>query len=318
MTEDNVPAEGLERYGLVNNPFRELSAEATADIPLFHVNLEMDGTLQSIKDEVLEKSNRAVVALAGPIGTGKTERLLLAQSEAKERKAFVIYFDITLKNSWVFKGIGKAVQDQVHLGGFAKALAPPHWYRDIQALQKIKDQNYDPRQVGKSLASALNENAPAFLLLNDAHVLEKSPELDAFVIALQEIADGIHPGVLVMFSCYPDTLSKIFSTHPAFASRVNTVFNLPRLTAEEAGLLLAKKMLAKRVVEDLDPLFPFDMESIAALNALARGNPRKLLHLADQVVELGVSRRAYRIDTELVEAIKTAPPPKTPSSQPSK
>jgi len=74
------------------------------------------------------------------------------------------------------------------------------------------------------------------------------------------------------------------------------------LTNEEAGLLLAKKLLAKRVVENLEPLYPFDRASVAFLNGRAAGNPRNLLKLADLALERAVGLRAYRVDESLAEA----------------
>jgi type II secretory pathway predicted ATPase ExeA len=86
-----------DRYGLTSNPFRELAAESLSDVEIYHVRTRIDEAIASIKDEVLEKENRAVVALVGPLGAGKTQRLLLAASEGRERKAFVVYFEVTQK-----------------------------------------------------------------------------------------------------------------------------------------------------------------------------------------------------------------------------
>ena len=85
-----MPGASYERYGLTSNPFRDLASESLDDVEVYHVNLDVDRTLDTIKQEVLEKENRAAVALVGLHGAGKTERLLVAQSEGKERKAFVV------------------------------------------------------------------------------------------------------------------------------------------------------------------------------------------------------------------------------------
>jgi hypothetical protein len=91
-------------------------------------------------------------------------------------------------------------------------------------------------------------------------------------------------------------------SHPSFASRVSRTFTLPTLTDDEAALMLAKKLLAKRLVENLDPLFPFDPEAVRILNKAAFGNPRRLLELADFAIERGVATRSYRIDADVVQA----------------
>ena len=90
---------------------------------------------------------------------------------------------------------------------------------------------------------------------------------------------------------------------PALVSRINKTFSLLALTDEEAGLLLAKKLLAKRLVEELEPLFPFEKDAVALLNRAVGGNPRRLLEIADRVLEYAVEHRAYRIDTDVVDTV---------------
>ncbi|MCI4340187.1 MAG: ATP-binding protein [Thermoplasmata archaeon] len=296
-----------DRYGLTSNPFRDLASESISDIEIYHVRTRIDEGLASIKDEVLEKENRALVALVGPLGAGKTQRLLLAAFEARERKAFTVFFEVVPRTVDVLKGLAQEIQKSSTLGGFAKAFASPAWYRDVGALLKLKEPGYDPSKAGKAIARALNENAPAFLLLNDVHNLSSTAEAVAFARALQEIADSIQPGVLVMFGCYPSYLQALAKAHPALGSRINRTFVLPGLTDEEAGLLLAKKLLAKRLVEELDPLFPFERDAIGVLNGAVGGNPRRLLEVADRVLEYAVEHRAYRIDAEVVEAALATP-----------
>jgi ABC-type hemin transport system ATPase subunit len=292
-----------DRFGLTSNPFRDLASESLSDIEIYHVRMKIDEVLSSIKDEVLDKENRAVVALVGPLGSGKTQRLLLAAVEAREEKAFTVYFDVTGKTSWVLKGLAQEIQSAGQLGGLSKAFASPAWFREVGTLLSLKDQGYDPVKAGKAIGHALNANAPAFLLLNDLHNLSSTNEAVAFARTLQEIADTIKPGVLVMFGCYPTYMEALAKAHPALVSRINRTFHLPSLSDEEAGLLLAKKLLAKRLVEELEPLFPFERDAVAVLNRSVGGNPRRLLEIADHVLEYAVEHRAYRIDADVVEAV---------------
>jgi len=305
-----VTGGSYERYGLTGNPFRELASENLADVELFHVNLEIDDSLHNIEEEVFERENRAIVAIVGAHGTGKTERLLLAAARARERKAFTVYFDITSKTSWVLRGMSTEFQKAAEAGGFAKTFSSPPWLRGISALQKLKDENYDPIAAGKAIGLALNEASPSLLLLNDLHNLMESSEVHTFARTLQEISDVIKPGVLIMFVCYPSYLAWLTVNHAPLASRINRTFVLPGLTTDEASLMLAKKMLPKRLVEDLDPVYPFDREAIGALNEAAGGNPRRLLEQADLAIEYGVSHRLYRVDADTVRIVlasRTAP-----------
>jgi hypothetical protein len=295
-----VPISTFERYGLTGNPFRELASESLEDVEVYHVNLEIDQSLQSIREEVFEKENRAVVAVVGSHGTGKTERLLLTASEARLRKAFTVYFDVSSQTRWILRGVAGEILKAAKLAGFPKAFSSPAWFREITALQKVADDKYDPLQAGKSIGLALSENAPSVLLLNDLHNLSKTAELDAFGKTLQEIFDSIKPGVLVMFGCYQGYLDWLVKNRPALASRINRTYYLPKMTDSEAGLLLAKKLLGRRVVEEMDPLYPFDKGAVAVINEAATGNPRRILEDADTAIEYGVEHRSYRVDDELV------------------
>jgi len=301
-----MPGLSYERYGLTGNPFRDLATENLDDVTIFHVNQDVDQSLQAIREEVFDKENRAVIALIGELGAGKTERLRLTHAEAKERQAFTVYFDLTEKTPSVLRGLaaefGRAAKDS----GLIRAFGGPSWVRPMAGLEKLKEDKYEPAEAGKIIARALNESAPSFLLLNDLHNLIESREVDAFVKVLQEVANGIKPGVLVMFSCYTTYLPWLSVNHPAFAQRINRTFLLTRMKDDEAALLLAKKMLVKRVVEDLDPTFPFDAEAVHVLNDACGGNPRRLLELADLVIEYAVAHRAYRVDPEIVQAVLSA------------
>jgi energy-coupling factor transporter ATP-binding protein EcfA2 len=313
-----VPGGSYERYGLTGNPFRDLASENLSDVELFHVNLEIDDSLHNLEEEVFEKENRAIVAIVGPHGSGKTERLLLAAAQARERKAFTVYFDVTSKTAWFLRGLAQEFQKTAEAGGYAKTFSSPAWLRGIVALQKLKDENYDPIAAGKAIGLALNETAPSLLLLNDLHNLMESNEVHSFAKTLQEVSDVIKPGVLIMFVCFPSYLAWLTVNHAPFASRINRTFVLPGITNDEASLLLAKKMLPKRLVEDLDPTYPFDREAIVALNEAARGNPRQLLEAADLAIEYGVAHRLYRVDADTVRtalATRTTPASSSESSE---
>jgi len=298
-----VPSQTYERYGLTGNPFRELAAESLEDVGIYHVNQEVDDSLRTIKEEVFDKENRSVVAITGVLGAGKTERLLLAAAEGRERGALTVYYDLTSKTPWVLRGLAQEFQTAAVTLKLAKTFSQPAWLRNVASLLKSKDEQHDPKEVGRTLATALNEQAPSFLLLNDLHNLVDTREVDGFVQVLQEITDVIRPGVLVMFSCYASYVAWLTVNHPALATRLNRTFLLTGLTDDHAALVIAKKLLAKRVVEDLDPIFPFDMEAVKALNRAALGTPRRLIELADLAIEYAVAHRAYRVDVDTVRTV---------------
>jgi type II secretory pathway predicted ATPase ExeA len=315
-----MPPLSYERYGLTGNPFRDLAAENLDDVELYHVNLQVDDTLRTIKEEVLEKENKALVALAGLHGAGKTERLRLAASEAEQRSVFSVYVDVPDHIEAFPPALVTAFQGATKLGGFSRAFSPPAWYRAISTLS-AKGKKFNGMAAGKVVAQALNDNAPAFLLLNDLHNLKDSPQFAEVAAMMAELSDRIRPGVLVMFGCYPSFWLSIQKTQTTFASRINRVLALPTLHSEEAALLLAKKLLAKRLVENLDPTYPFDRDAIAFLNEEANGNPRRLLELSDRAMEYALHHKSYRVDVDCArnsKPVRTAEPvPKSAGSIPS-
>ena len=140
------------------------------------------------------------------------------------------------------------------------------------------------------------------LLLNDLHNVAAAKELAGFTKALQELIDVIKPGVLVMFGAFPAFMLQLAREQPPLMGRLNRTVVLPRFNTDEAALMIAKKLLAKRLVEGLDPLYPFDRDAVAKLNQTAYGNPRRTLELADAALEYAATHRAYRIDVEVLRS----------------
>jgi type II secretory pathway predicted ATPase ExeA len=323
-----MPGGSYERYGLTSNPFRDLASESLDDVSLYHVNQEVDETLRTIKDEVFDRENRAVVAIVGPHGAGKTERLLVTAAEAKERNGFAVYYDVPARTAHVLRGVAARFLAVAASKGKAKLFSQPPWIKAMTNLSKIGDEKYDPKEAGRVLGQALNATVPSVLMFNDLNNIIESREVDAFAKVIQEVTDLIKPGVLVMFSCYPSYLAWLSAHHPALSSRINRTLTLSGFSDEEAALLLAKKLLVKRLVEDLDPIYPFDREAIHLLNQAARANPRGLLEFADLAVEYGAAHRSYRVDAEVacvviaqraasiaasLAAAKAVPEPRPPS-----
>ncbi len=273
---------------------------------IYHVNQAADSVLRTIREEVLDRENRAVVAITGPQGVGKTERLLVTAAEARERKAFVVYFDVTTSTPWALKGVAEAFSKTAKEAGLVKVFGSPSWLRPLGALARSKGESYDPKDAGRQIGEALNATTPSLLLLNDLHNLAESREVEMFARALEEVTGVIKPGVLVMIGCYASYLAWLTANQPALASRINRVIPLVGLSDDEARLVLAKKLLAKRVVEDLEPTYPFDRDAVHELNGAARGNPRRLFEFADIALERGVATRAYQIDGDLVQTAFTA------------
>ena len=247
-----------------------------------------------------------MVAVTGPQGAGKTQRLLLAAAEAREHHALPVYLDVATQSDWAYRDLVAAFDKAARNAGLVKRLGTPGWLRNLSAISKAKAGAHDPKDAGRRIGEALNATIPSFLLLNDLQNLAEASAIEALGKTLEEVSGVIKPGVLVMFGCYASYLAWLTATQPAFASRINRTIPLAAFTDDEARLVLAKKLLAKRIVEELEPTYPFDREAVQELNRAARGNPRRLFELADAALEHGVATRAYQIDADAVRTVLAA------------
>jgi len=291
-----------ERYGLSGNPFRDLSSENLEDVAIYHVLQDIDADLRTITDETLETENKAVVALMGGLGAGKTERLLMLKKEALAREAFCAVGGVTTETQLMVRGILESMMDNATQGSRSK-LFLPKWHKTLQKVNKHIMKGYDPENAGHAIAEALNENAPAFLLINDLHRLPEKEDMDRFLQTLYVVTNEIRPGVLIVLSGDEKYFRGVMASHPTLNERINRKLVIPPLNDREASLMLAKRLLAKRLVDDIDALYPFTPEAIGVLNTAARGNPRMLLKLADNLLDNAVKARVVQVDEDSVKLI---------------
>lgn len=293
---------GYERYGLSGNPFRDLSSENLEDVAIYHVMQSIDVDLRTITDETLERENKAVVALMGGLGAGKTERLLLLKKDALARDAFCAIGGVTTETQLMIRGILESMLENAKRKGGSKLFAPK-WTRTIQKINKNILKEYDSESAGHAIAEALNENAPSFLLINDLHRLPETEDMDRFLQTLYVITNEIRPGVLIVLSGDDKYFRGVMASHPTLNERINRKLTIPPLSNQEASLMLAKRLLAKRLVDDLDVLYPFTPEAVAVINAAAGGNPRLLLKLADNLLDNAVKARVVQVDEDSAKLI---------------
>lgn len=291
---------GYERYGLSSNPFRDLSSESLENVDIFHVVQQVDEDLARIREEVFYMENKAVVAILGGLGAGKTERLLLVANEASRNQAFYVFQNMTFETRWVVEGILDLIIQQSKIGFFTRLFSAPKWYRAVVKKRKKAEKQYDPDKAGRVIAKALNSNAPAFLLINDFHHLARVMDAERFLHTLHVMIDHLDSGVLVMISCDQQYFEKLMHSHPSLHERINRKIVIPPLCDDEAQLILAKRLLEKRLVDDVDPLYPFTANGVAFLNLEVNGNPRHLLKLADVVIDYAAQKRAIMIDDAVV------------------
>lgn len=300
---------GYERFGLMANPFQDLTSETVGEIEAFHVDQDIDANLSTLKQDTFEKRQKGMVAIVGPLGVGKTERLCVTQAEAQRVGAFAAFFQVNYDNPVLIQSLAECLLENVPSKGFQ--FTQPAWKKAVAAVAK-GGSAADPERAGKAIAELLAAHTPAFLLVNDLHNLQDRPDCDRFLLMLQAMSGHLKPGSLVLFTTYVPFFQSIDRTHAPLMSRFNRVFMVPGLNDEQGRLMLAKRLSGHRIVEDLDPLYPFEPEAVAAMVRAAGHNPRRFLQIADLVLEKAVKSRAYRIDMDLATA---ALPPDTTSSQ---
>jgi len=296
---------GFERYGLSGNPFRDLSSENLEDVEIFHVPQFIDKDINEIKEETLNKENKAVIALMGGLGAGKTERLLILKNEAEKRGAFCIMGGVTTETQWMVKNILESMSDKKNISG-RKGVKSGKWNKAAKKASKMISKagsDYDPQKIGHVIAEILNANAPSFLLINDLHRLPEKEDMEQFLQILYVVTNEIVPGVLVVLSGDEKYFKGVLQSNATLNERINRKMVIPPLSVHEATLMIAKRLLAKRLVDDMDALYPFTADSIDALNGMAKGNPRALLKYADFLLENAVKARAVQIDEDLVKVL---------------
>mgnify|MGYP006284868193 FL=1 len=297
---------GYERYSLTGNPFRDLASENIENVDIFHVSQDLDDHIRMIREEVFDEENQAVVAILGGLGAGKTQRLLLTAREAEKHDAMYMIKTVNPRTSDVLLNTLNSIEDKADMSFIEKYVVEPRWTKDIKKAKKIvksKKKKFDPEFIGTALANAFNANKPSILMLNDFHNLPRNKELEQFIQVLYVFMNHMEDGVMLMFSCVDYYFHKVMKKHESFNERINYKLQIPDLKDHEANLMIAKRLLAKRLVEDLDPVYPFNRDSVTLMNDEVYGNPRQLLKLADRVIEKAATLKALQIDAKFTSDV---------------
>ena len=293
-----IQSKGYERYGLTGNPFRDLASETLETIDIFHVGQEMDDHLRMIIDEIFEKQSKAVVAILGALGMGKTQRLLLIQSWAREKKAYCVFRSINPQAKLVISDVIKTLIDTVPLTFFERNISAPRFYSDLKKAYRSSRKKFDPELIGRAIAGALNARSPSILILNDLHNVDPTAELPDFLQVLYSIVNNLDEGVMIAIGSNSAYFDGIMKRHQSLEERINYKLEVQPLIDTEAQEMVAKRLTAKRLVEDLNPIYPFNNDSISILNAESHGNPRQVLKLSDRIIDQAATERVIQIDAQ--------------------
>lgn len=291
-----------ERFGLTGNPFRDLASETIDLVDIFHVDQEIDEELKEILDEISEKENKATIAILGSLGVGKTERLMLISNYAKKKELFYIFRTMTPETKWAVKGMLDHILEEAPLTAFEKFVNAPKWFVEMKKVSKRiqKGKGHDPVNTGKLIAESLNRKSPSFLLINDLQAIPKSKDLSDFMQTLYVVINNIEPGVLVAITSNKYFFDDLMKDNEAFNQRINRKFLIEGLSPKQAEHLIAKRLLARRLTEDLGLVYPFTKDSVKVINDEAMGNPRQVLKIADSIMDHASKAKTVEIGQEHV------------------
>lgn len=321
---------GYERYGLIGNPFRDLASETIEAIELLHVKQSLDQDLTAMAAEVREKINKSVILLMGGHGMGKTERLMLIQNECGKNGELCVFRNVSAMYAQTVQSLCEGIVDGYRKQK-KKKLLTPKWIAKVNGLVKRSKRAVDPENAARTIAEALNHMTPSFLLLNDLQGLKDAKETEAFNTFMNSLLNAIGPGVMVVITCEMDYFRDVIcgeagepggprayddfiSKKNALKDRINRQMIIPPLSKNEAMLMVAKRLLVKRLVDDLPSIYPFSEGALDRMNKAVQGNPRQLLKLSDHVIEMAAKARAVQVDEEFVESALSTYPGTIPGS----
>jgi hypothetical protein len=283
-----------ERFGLAGNPFQNNSTSRLESITISHANLKIDDELALLKEQVFNLQKKAVIGLSGIDGMGKTERALVAQKEAENNDIFCV--PLTFKNDT--KHAMKYVLDTISPKG-STLLSNDKWERIIAASKKKIKNGYNPNELGNAIATALNENAPSFFVIDDFQKITYTSDSDSFISSLCVAIDQSNPGVFLLITGEQEIFNQILNRYSEFKSRFSRLINLEPLDDSDVAKILAGKLTALRLVNGLNPIYPFTPDSINYLNEKYQGNPKDIIAGA----KIALSSAAYKKEIMVTEEI---------------
>ncbi len=287
----------FSRFGMTENPFHAIKAEDIVDMSKVHVNLAVDDHLAKIKENVFSKTQSSVVVLTGPEGVGKTHRLIVSAYEAAVNELFYAYHNVADVQTLCCDDLATSILSAKKISVFNT----PKWHSNLSKLaKKMRKNSGDPSSFGLAIAEALNANAPSFLLINDLHRLTGIKDADLFCQCLGQIVTHLSSGVLVMITATDDFYEGFYRMQPKFAQSITCHLSIPHLNKDDAKQILSKRLSTGRLVNDIDPLYPFDMIALEQLLESSRGLPTDLIKFAEISIDYALDQDALAIDGQLV------------------
>ncbi len=278
MTRTNIDESAYLRWLLKYNPFIHLSSESLKSVGNFHVWTETDKTFWNAVKEFLENKKKNLVFLVGEFGSGKTHRLRLLYETLEEVPC--IYIKVDSQDSRdVMKGIEAALHS-------LEIIPARHLKKVILSLAGRKSDGYvsDPATAAKEAASMMNNREEAILLIDEIEnvILNNSEEdAKAFTKYLKSLYNALSDGKMIVVACIPKAYEAI--KHLLWGlDPPPTVVRVKNITDEEAREIIDRRLKLVFDFKKEGSIFGnhfLSKETIAELNKISKGNPRKLMQL---------------------------------------
>ncbi len=292
---------GFDLFGMTGNPFKNVRSEDVNDISLIHSSQQVDELIGEIKDQVFALQKKEAIILTGSTGIGKTHRLIVAAYEANVNGLFCAFQQISEEDPSSCYNLARAIMSTDKYG----LLNSPKWYNQfIKIAKKVRKNKCDPKTFAQALANALNVNKPSFLLIDNLHKLASEDNIE-YVKTLEELVPLICPGVLIMITCTDDFFQRFSKMQPV-VSKLFYPIKIPLLNIENAKKIVGKRVESTRLVNNMDPIYPFDNSSISHLYQACNGNPSRLIEYTDKCISYAINNDALAIDESVaVDCIGT-------------
>jgi len=308
-----------ERFGLEKNPFTDLSSEAIRDIEKIHVSQEIDSRIADILSDVIGENSGIALALVGPLGSGKTQRLKGIHKLIQESGGMSIYQkidsnDIIKATLDIFSYFSEYDEEEVQQPIEEvtavedseleeQAYEQPYPEQKLSFFDKIKRffsgepkfvpvveeyedieltrANYNSQDIGNQLIDYLGEYKRSALIIDEMeNILSASnTDLILFFEFLREFISNMPESSVFIMACTNNAYDKIKEINPAFTARLHNELFSEPLSDERAIKLVQKRLEYTRKKSIVNPLYPFEESAIILANSMSKGNPRELLKL---------------------------------------
>ncbi len=287
VLSDKLYGSVYTRVGLKFNPFASLSSEGIPSVEDVHVPLPVDKTIIGKVEKLLKgQTEKLVMAIVGPLGMGKTERLRLIQNYVKRAggKAVLVKVDspdIESVTESIISSVLSAKPGKAFLSMLKAAFK-----RKEEEGGKLEER-YKPEKYAETLSWVVSGSKGFLLLLDELENVMPAPmtHRKLFFSFLSKFLELMPPFNGVVFACITDAFNTLKLLHKEFIKHLTDEIHLNPLSTDECVKIVVKRIEKARVngFKAKDPLYPFELEAIHVANKLAGGNPRefvKILKLA--------------------------------------